>query len=177
MELAKEWSYGVGGDDPKQIGPLVSASQRDRVVDHVSDALNGGARLLLGGSLPKGPGFFYPPTVIADVPVESLLMKEETFGPVVSMAQFNGTEEEAISLANNTEYGLCATVFCGDIELGERVGRGICCGQLGINRYLGDAPGTPWVGRRHSGVGFLCGVEGVRQFTIPKSISKPRLND
>jgi len=105
------------------------------------------------------------------VPSTTALAREETFGPVVSLSRFDGSEDEAVRLANDTPYGLGANVWTGDPGRGMRVARRIRSGQVGINRYLGSAPGAPWVGARQSGFGFLGGVEGHRQFTLPKSIS------
>jgi acyl-CoA reductase-like NAD-dependent aldehyde dehydrogenase len=98
--------------------------------------------------------------------------RDETFGPVVALISFDGSEAEAIRLANDTPFGLGANVFSGDLPRARRVAAEMRAGQVGVNRYLGSAPGTPWVGARHSGFGFLGGVEGHRQFTWPKSISE-----
>jgi acyl-CoA reductase-like NAD-dependent aldehyde dehydrogenase len=111
--------------------------------------------------------------VLADVDHALEITREETFGPVVSLSRFSGDENEAVRLANDTPYGLGANVYTGDLERGKRIARRIRSGQVGVNRYLGGAPGAPWVGARQSGFGFLGGVEGHRQFTVPKSISYP----
>jgi acyl-CoA reductase-like NAD-dependent aldehyde dehydrogenase len=153
------------------MGPLVSAEQRAKVERQVQGAIAGGARLVTGGATPDGPGFFYPATVLADVDHALEITHEETFGPVVSLTRFSGDEDEAVRLANDTPYGLGANVYTGDIARGKRVAGRIRSGQVGVNRYLGGAPGSPWVGARQSGFGFLGGVEGHRQFTVPKSIS------
>jgi acyl-CoA reductase-like NAD-dependent aldehyde dehydrogenase len=110
---------------------------------------------------------------LADVSSEQRISHDETFGPVVSLSVFDGSEEEAVRLANDTPYGLGANVFTGDGERGARVAAQMHAGQVGINQYLGGAPGTPWVGARQSGFGFLGGLEGHRQFTWPKSVSRP----
>ena len=172
-EKARAWTYGSGFEEGVQMGPLVSAEQRDKVERQVSGALKSGARLVLGGRVPAGAGFFYPATVLADVGHDFEITRRETFGPVVSLTRFSGDEEEAVRLANDTPYGLGANVYTGDLERGKRVARRIRSGQVGVNRYLGSAPGSPWVGARQSGFGFLGGVEGHRQFTLPKSISYP----
>lgn len=173
LERAREWREGPGLDAQSKMGPLVNEQQRARVMRHVQDAVKRGARLLLGGRDPEGGGYFYPATVLADVSAEMDLSKEETFGPVVALTSFSGDEDEAVQLANDTPYGLGANVWSGDVERGKRVARRIQSGQVGVNRYLGSAPGAPWVGARQSGFGFLGGVDGHRQFTLPKSISTP----
>jgi acyl-CoA reductase-like NAD-dependent aldehyde dehydrogenase len=171
--LAAEWRHGDGFDESSKMGPLVSEGQRDKVVAQVDAAVAEGARLVMGGSCPEGPGWYYPATVLADVSSEQRISHDETFGPVVSLSVFDGSEGEAVRLANDTPYGLGANVFSGDSERGARVAARMQAGQVGINQYLGGAPGTPWVGARQSGFGFLGGPEGHRQFTWPKSISRP----
>ena len=171
--LASEWCHGDGFDESSKMGPLVSEEQRAKVVTQVDAAVSEGARLVMGGSCPEGPGWYYPATVLADVASDQRITHEETFGPVVSLSTFDGSEEEAVRLANDTPYGLGANVYTGDAERGARVAAQMKAGQVGINQYLGGAPGTPWVGARQSGFGFLGGMEGHRQFTWPKSISRP----
>ncbi|MDP6520590.1 MAG: aldehyde dehydrogenase family protein [Planctomycetota bacterium] len=176
LEQAAQWGHGdpmARGDAPAApLGPMVSRAQRDKVAAQVDAAVADGARLLLGGTVPAGPGAFYPTTVLADVSPEMTVYREETFGPVVALISFDGSEAEAIRLANDTPFGLGANVFSGDLARARRVAAEMRAGQVGVNRYLGSAPGTPWVGARHSGFGFLGGVEGHRQFTWPKSISE-----
>ena len=171
LDKARAWTHGNGFDDGVHMGPMVSKQQRDKVAAQVRHAVDAGARLLLGGTLPEGPGAFYPATVLADVSEAMALSSEETFGPVVSLSTFEGGEEEAVRLANDTEYGLGANVFTNDLDKGTRVARRIRSGQVGVNRYLAAAPNAPWVGARQSGFGFLGGPDGHRQFTVPKSIS------
>lgn len=173
VERALAWKYGEGHQKNIKMGPLVNAEQRAKVSRQVQEAVRSGARLLLGGFIPEGDGYFYPATVLSGVTQDMEIAREETFGPVICLLSFNGKEEEAISLANDSDYGLCASIFTADVRRGERMARQIRCGQIGINRYLGDAQGTPWVGAGKSGIGFLGTIEGVRQFTIPKSISTP----
>lgn len=171
LKQAKDWKYGDPSKKNTRMGPLVSAEQRAKVHDQVRDAVSRGARLLLGGELPEGPGNYYPATVLADVPLDARIALEETFGPVVCLMRFDGSESEGVRLANDTPYGLGANVYTGDAERGLRMARAIKAGQVGINQYLGSAPGLPWVGARQSGFGYLGGPEGHRQFTVPKSIS------
>lgn len=174
VEKAREWTHGDGFEEGVRMGPMVSEEQRSRVERQVEDAVAHGARLLLGGARAAGPGFFYPATVLADVGRDLVISKEETFGPVVAITPFSGDEFEGIALANDTPFGLGASVYTADEERGMRVARAIRAGQVGVNRYLGGATGTPWVGARQSGFGFLGGVDGHRQFTTPKSISRAK---
>jgi acyl-CoA reductase-like NAD-dependent aldehyde dehydrogenase len=169
LELARGWRPGNGFDPETRLGPMVSGAQRDKVAAQVGDAVARGGRLLHGGAAVEGPGYFFESTVVADVPEDSTLATEETFGPVVSISRFDGSEQSAIELANRGIYGLGANVYTGDVERGVRVARGIRSGQVGVNRYLSAA--GPWVGARQSGFGFLGGPDGHRQFTVPKTIS------
>ncbi len=167
---ARDWAHGNGFEESSKMGPLVSREQRDKVEAQVIDAVERGAALLLGGTTPDGGGNFYPATVLANVPADAQVVRDETFGPVVCLSRFSGDEDEAVAQANDTPYGLGANVWTGDKERGARVAARLKAGQVGVNRYLGGAPGTPWVGARQSGFGFLGGIEGHRQFTTPKTI-------
>jgi len=171
VEHARAWKHGDGFDESVHMGPMVSEEQRAKVVEQVDAAVRDGARLLLGGRAETGDGFFFPATVLADVDTSMKLSADETFGPVVSLTTFSGDEQEAIALANDTPYGLGANVWTADRERGARVAQGLQAGQVGVNRYLTSGSGTPWVGARQSGFGFLGGIEGHRQFTVPKTIS------
>jgi len=171
VERAARWTSGSGLDAGARMGPLVSAEQRARVAQQVDDAVTRGARCLLGGETPDGEGWFYPATVLSDVDPEAAIARDETFGPVVCLSSFDGSEEAALALANDTPYGLGASVYTQDPERGARFAAGLRAGQVGVNRYLGGAPGTPWVGARQSGFGFLGGREGHLQFTTPKTIT------
>ncbi len=173
LQRARDWKHGSGFAEGVHMGPLVSEEQRRKVVEQVDQAVAQGAELLLGGSQPDGPGWFYPATVLANVTAEQDIFHRETFGPVICLTRFDGREEEAVRLANDTPYGLGANVFTQDLDRGRRMARRIRSGQVGINRYLNGAPGAPWVGARQSGFGFLGSVDGHRQFTIPKSICYP----
>jgi len=171
---ASDWSHGSGFDEGSKMGPMVSEEQRGKVAKQVDGAVAAGARLVLGGHAAEGSGYFYPATVLGDVDQSLEISHEETFGPVISLTPFDGSEERAVELANDTPYGLGANVYTRDLERGLRVARRIQSGQVGINQYLGSAKGSPWVGARQSGFGFLGGVDGHRQFTLPKSLSYPK---
>ncbi len=174
LEKAKSWTHGDGFVEGVKMGPLVSVEQRDKVAAQVDEAVRDGARLILGGQTPEGPGAFYPATVLASVDTNLRVARDETFGPVVCLSTFSGEEAEAIRLGNDTPYGLGASVFSGDLDRGQRVANSLQAGQVGLNRYLAGAAGTPWVGARQSGFGFVGGLEGHKQFTTPKTMSVPR---
>jgi len=174
VEKARDWKHGSGLEQGVRMGPLVSAEQREKVIAQVEEAKRHGARLLLGGETPEGPGWFYPATVLTELDPELAISRQETFGPVITLERFSGDEDEAVRLANDTPYGLGANVFSGDLERGQRVASGIRAGTVGVNRYLNAAPGAPWCGARESGFGYIGGVDGHKQFTLPKSISRPK---
>lgn len=171
LERAKAWKHGDGRHGDVDMGPMVSDEQRQKVHAQVRDAADKGSRLLLGGEMPTGNGYYYPATVVADLSPDAEMSTEETFGPVVSLQRFDGTDEDAIRLANDTPYGLGANVYTGDTQRGRRVALGIKSGQVGVNRYLAGSAKAPWVGARQSGFGYLGGIEGYRQFSVPKTIS------
>ena len=174
LELAADWTHGDPTENSVKMGPLVSAEQREKVAAQVQEAARAGATVALGGRAPEGPGNFYPATVLTNVAQENPITHTETFGPVVALTRFDGTESEALRLANDSIYGLGANVWTQDQERAERVARGIRAGQVGVNRYLGGTESTPWVGARQSGFGFLRGPDGHKQFTIPKTVARNR---
>mmetsp|Transcript_19182 Transcript_19182/g.40377 ORF Transcript_19182/g.40377 Transcript_19182/m.40377 type:complete len:466 (+) Transcript_19182:389-1786(+) len=172
---AKTYKVGNGMDADNQVGPMVSMIQKDHVHDQVEDALAKGAKLLHQSEIPgseNSGGQFYPVTVLADVNENMKLFTKETFGPVVAIAKFDGTEKEAVRLANDTEYGLGSSVYTEDTEKANRIAALIDAGQVGINCYPLEFMGIqcPWVGHKQSGFGFHSGVDGCLQFSIPKTI-------
>eukprot|EP00536_Pseudo-nitzschia_multiseries_P008568 jgi/Psemu1/241326/estExt_Genewise1.C_2190023 len=179
QDLAKvaalDYKVGNGMDAANLVGPMVSNTQKDQVHSQVEDALSKGAKLLHRSEIPESDnenGSFYPVTVLADVDETMELFTKETFGPVVAIAKFDGTEEEAVRLANDTEYGLGSSVYTKDAEKANRIAALIDAGQVGINCYPLESMGVqcPWVGHKHSGFGFHSGVDGCLQFSIPKTI-------
>jgi len=153
----------------------VSELQRQTVHRHVQAAQQAGARCVLGGTLPKAgsKGTFYPPTVLADVPHLAEVTQEETFGPVVAISKFDGADETAVALANDSTYGLTASVYSGDVVRAGRVAARISAGQVGINNNpLSGARDIrcPFVGHKKSGYGSHSGQDGWRQFSVPKSL-------
>ena len=135
VELAKAWKVGNPADENVKMGPMVSKTQMAIVKEHVTEAVDSGAKLLYESEVPH-EGNFYPVTVLSDLNQDMAIQKNETFGPVVSIATFDGTENEAVRLSNDTEYGLASYVYTGDLQKGARVGRKIRSGQVGINLLL-----------------------------------------
>ncbi|WP_273524860.1 NAD-dependent succinate-semialdehyde dehydrogenase [Rhodosalinus sediminis] len=161
---------GDGTDPSVDVGPLVNAATRDKVAAFVADAASKGARIDCGGVVPEGPGFFYPPTVISNVPESADCVHDEIFGPVAAIQSFSDTED-AIRRANATEYGLVAYVFSGDFRRALQVCERLDYGMVGLNRGLVSDPAAPFGGTKQSGLGREGGHEGMLEFMETQYIS------
>jgi succinate-semialdehyde dehydrogenase/glutarate-semialdehyde dehydrogenase len=161
---------GPGLDEGVQLGPLVNRDGRTKVASLVADAVSGGARAATGGVTPDGDGFFYPPTVLVDVPRSAAILTEEIFGPVAPVVVFD-TEDEAVDLANRTEYGLVAYVYTGDLARGLRVSEALESGMVGLNRALVSDPAAPFGGVKQSGIGREGGHDGLLEYLETKYIA------
>lgn len=173
LELLVERARAVTVGPPEGdvfMGPLASDAQRRRVLAQIEDARAKGARVLLGGGPLPGPGFYVQPTVVAGVTDAMDLARHETFGPVAAVRVVEDAEE-AVRLANDSIYGLGATVWCGDPARGRALAARLQAGQVGVNRGLGGAGDPPWCGVKQSGYGFLGSPDGHRQFTRPLTLS------
>jgi succinate-semialdehyde dehydrogenase / glutarate-semialdehyde dehydrogenase len=159
-----------GVNESTQCGPLVNRSSVNKVADLVADAVSKGARVVTGGKSPDRPGCFYLPTVLTDVRSDALLLREEIFGPVAPVVTFD-TEEEAIRLANATEYGLVAYVYTRDLARGLRVSERIESGMIALNRGLVSDPAAPFGGVKQSGLGREGAHHGLLEFVEAKYIS------
>jgi len=162
-----EVRVGNGFADGSQLGPLINAAARDKVERLVADAVERGARVRTGGERLSGPGFFYPPTVLDNVQHGSAILAEEVFGPVAPVMTFSD-EDEAIALANDTEYGLVAFVFSRDLRRAMAVGEEIETGMVGLNRGVVSDPAAPFGGAKQSGIGREGGHHGLLEFLEPK---------
>jgi succinate-semialdehyde dehydrogenase/glutarate-semialdehyde dehydrogenase len=161
---------GNGLDDGVALGPLVNKDGRDKVIELVDDAVKKGAKVLTGGKVTDGPGFFYPATVLTNVSDDSKMLNEEIFGPVASIQTFK-TEDEAIKRANNTEYGLVAYLFTRDLTRGMRVSEKLEFGMIGLNRGLVSDPAAPFGGVKQSGLGREGAAEGMKEFLETQYVS------
>jgi succinate-semialdehyde dehydrogenase/glutarate-semialdehyde dehydrogenase len=161
---------GPGADPTTECGPMINPAAVDKIERLVDDALSRGARLLCGGRRPDGPGYYYLPTVLEGVPANAAMAQEEIFGPVAALTRFE-TEDEAVALANATEYGLAAYVFTRDLARGLRVCRQIETGMVGLNRGLVSDPAAPFGGTKQSGLGREGGAQGVLEFLEAKYIA------
>jgi acyl-CoA reductase-like NAD-dependent aldehyde dehydrogenase len=173
-ELAGRAVVGDGSDPATEYGPLISRAQRDRVAALVDAAVEAGARVVAGGHVPDGPGHFYPPTVVTDLPPGTALETEEQFGPVVPVLAYDGIDE-AVSRANATEFGLGASLWGDERQARELAGR-LDCGTVWINTHGDLRHDVPFGGTKSSGVGVEYGQLGLLAYTRPKvlNVSGPR---
>jgi succinate-semialdehyde dehydrogenase/glutarate-semialdehyde dehydrogenase len=149
---------------------LIDENQQKKVAELVEDAVSKGAKAIVGGHIPDGTGYFYEPTVLADVPDNARLLKEEIFGPVAPVKGFL-SEEEAIAAANDTEYGLVAYVFTRDIKRALRVCEGLETGMVGLNQGMVSNVGAPFGGVKQSGIGREGGKWGLEEFLETKYVA------
>ncbi len=161
---------GSGLDESVQLGPLINAEAKDKVGSLVAGAVAEGAVVLTGGSPEGGSGFFYPATVLADVDPGSAILREEIFGPVAPIVTFS-TDDDAIRMANDTEYGLVAYVYTGNLQRGLAIGERLETGMVGLNRGLVSDPAAPFGGFKQSGLGREGGYEGMLEFTESQYIA------
>ena len=161
---------GRGTEPDTDVGPLIDESQRGKVTELVGDAVTRGARLLIGGERAPGPGYFFAPTVLTDVPGDARLLSEEIFGPVAPIATFS-TEAQALAAANRTEYGLVAYVYTRDLERAFRVAEGIETGMVGLNQGVVSNAAAPFGGVKQSGFGREGGFEGIGEYLETKYIA------
>jgi len=169
MELLEPAVKGVAVGDPSQdsteMGPLISAAHRERVAAYVPD----GAPVAFRGSAPDGPGFWYPPTVLAPVARDDRAWSEEIFGPVVSVTPFED-EADAVALANDTPYGLSGSIWTRDVGRAIRVSRAVETGNLSVNSHSSVRYWTPFGGFKQSGLGRELGPDALDSFTETKNV-------
>jgi acyl-CoA reductase-like NAD-dependent aldehyde dehydrogenase len=156
-------------DSKTTVGPLVRESQRQALSIQVEDARNKGANILTGGNPIDGEGYFFEPTVLGDVKHEMKVVREEVFGPAAPVIVVEG-EEEAIAEANNSEFGLGASIWTNNLERGTRLGRQIQSGIVSINEMVKSDPRLPFGGTKSSGIGRELSEFGIREFVNIKSI-------
>ncbi len=161
---------GRGTEPDTDVGPLIDGKQRDKVAELVRDAVGRGAKLLVGGEALDGPGYFYAPTVLSDVPADAGVLAEEVFGPVAPITTFV-TEEQALRVANRTEYGLVAYLYTRDLERALRMAEGIETGMVGLNQGIVSNPAAPFGGVKQSGFGREGGFEGIDEYLETKYVA------
>jgi len=166
-ERVQAMPVGRGTEDGVQIGPLIDEKAVAKAAELVEDAVARGARVLTGGTALEGPGTFYEPTVVAGVTAGSAILREEIFGPVLAIATFTD-EDEAVRLANDTEYGLVSYVFTQDLARGHRMIDRLETGMMGLNVGVVSNAAAPFGGVKQSGIGREGGAEGIHEFLSTK---------
>ena len=161
----KAVAVGDPADDDTEMGPLISAEHRDRVASYVP----AGAPVAFRGSAPEGPGYWYPPTVLAPVRLDDPAYTEEVFGPVVAVVPFSD-EAQAVAMANDTPYGLSGSVWTRDVGRAIRVARAVETGNLSVNSHASVRYWTPFGGFKQSGLGRELGPDALDAFTETKNV-------
>jgi succinate-semialdehyde dehydrogenase/glutarate-semialdehyde dehydrogenase len=158
------------GTGQVELGPMIDRAGREKIQELVDDASTKGARLLAGGHALEGPGYFYAPTVLDEVPAHARILSEEIFGPVAPIVRF-GAEDEAIAAANATEYGLVAYLFTQDLDRALRVSDRLDTGMVGINQGVVSNAAAPFGGIKQSGIGREGGPEGLEEYLTTKYVA------
>jgi len=155
-----------------EVGPLISEERRSTVHEHVSEAVLFGARLLRGGSIPEGPGYFYPPTVLLDPPAGCRLLEEETLGPIIPIVTVESIDQ-AIQAANDSAYALTASGWTKAEDTAERLMVGLQAGVVTINDvlYAYGEPAATWSGFKRSGLGASHGLSGLKEMSRRRFVS------
>ena len=161
---------GPGLDSGVEVGPLIDVGAREKVERLVQDAVDRGARVLTGGRRREGRGYFYLPTVLSGVAADAAILREEIFGPVAPVTTFDDVEE-AVQLANDTEYGLVSYIYTGDVAAGLAIGERLDTGMVGLNRGIVSDPAAPFGGTKQSGVGREGGHDGMLEYLESKYLA------
>lgn len=162
-------TIGPGIDDGVQVGPLVDRAAVDKVAELVADATDSGARILTGAKTVGDKGYFYAPTVLAEVPESARMFREEIFGPVAPITTF-ADDDEALRLANDTEFGLVAYAFTENLTRAVQVAEALDTGMVGINQGIVSNPAAPFGGVKASGLGREGGAEGIEEYLETKYV-------
>jgi succinate-semialdehyde dehydrogenase/glutarate-semialdehyde dehydrogenase len=175
VEETRKLRVGDASQAEVDMGPLTLERQRQIVEDHVADAVARGARVLMGGARPAGPGYFYPPTVLTQVDHGMRIMREETFGPVLPVMAVRDVEE-AVRLANDSDYGLTASGWTSSPTTARRLQERLSAGVVTINDCVSSfgEPTAPWGGVKHSGFGRTHGLAGLREMVHVKYVTRDR---
>ena len=167
--------YGDPSSDAVMMGPLVSARQRDRVLGYIERGKEEGATLVTGGGRPadQPKGWFVEPTLFADVDNSMTIAQEEIFGPVLAVIPYDD-DDDAVRIANESNYGLSGGIFSGSEERANAIARRLRTGSLSVNGGLWYGADSPYGGYKDSGIGRQCGIEGLEQYLETKSIAWPQ---
>ncbi len=168
-KLAKEAVMGDGLEQGTQLGPIQNKMQFEKVKEYIEVGRKDG-KIIAGGDVPEGKGYFIPPTIVRDISHDSRLVKEEQFGPVLPVLSYSDLDD-AIAKANDSEYGLGGTVWTNDLDRGQQVASQILSGTIWVNKHLDLPFDVPFGGAKQSGLGVEYGQEGLEEFTQQKTIN------
>jgi acyl-CoA reductase-like NAD-dependent aldehyde dehydrogenase len=170
VEEARNAKLGSGLEPDTQLGPIQNKMQFDKVVDILEDTKKSGAKILVGGEVPDGPGYFFPPTLVVDIDESSRLVVEEQFGPIVPVLKYSDIED-AIARANNTRYGLSGSVWTSDTKRGEEIAARLEVGTAWVNQHRATSAFVPFGGAKESGYGRQYSILGLKAYMEPEVIS------
>ena len=169
-EEATKARVGSGLESGVQLGPIQNREQYDKVVGILNDTVAHGGRILAGGTVPAGPGYFFPPTIVADIDEHSRLVQEEQFGPILPVLKFTD-EEDALRRANDTRFGLSGSVWSADPERGARLAARLEVGTAWVNQHRATSATVPFGGTKESGLGRQYAALGLKGYMEPRVIS------
>ena len=171
---AKKAKVGNGLDPATELGPIQNKMQYDKVVGIIEDTKKRGATFLTGGDVPKGPGYFLPPTLVTDVPEDSRLVQEEQFGPIVPIMN-SASVDDALARANDTRYGLSGSVWTSDVTRGAEIAAKLEVGTAWVNQHRATSAFVPFGGAKESGLGRQYSALGLKSYMEPEvvSVAKP----
>ncbi|NIY75326.1 NAD-dependent succinate-semialdehyde dehydrogenase [Thalassospira sp. HF15] len=174
VERTKKLKVGNGLEEGIQMGPMIAPRRLDVMDEFVEDAQAKGAKVLVGGSRMDQSGYFYAPTVLADVPDDAMIMNEEPFGPLAPITSFTDFED-VISRANSLEFGLASFVFTKDLTKASKTESALNAGLVGVNHLMVSTPETPFGGVNASGYGSESGIEGLDAFLRTKFVTEAQV--
>jgi acyl-CoA reductase-like NAD-dependent aldehyde dehydrogenase len=169
-EEARKARVGDGLDAATQYGPIQNRMQYDRVIGILEDTKRRGGRILAGGEISKGPGYFFPPTIVADVEDSSRLVREEQFGPIVAVLKFSDVDD-AVRRANDTRYGLSGSVWSRDTARAAKIAARLEVGTAWVNQHRTTSATVPFGGAKESGIGRVYSLLGLRENMEPRVVS------
>jgi acyl-CoA reductase-like NAD-dependent aldehyde dehydrogenase len=170
VKIGRSVKVGDGTAEGTQLGPIQNRLQYQRLRSLIEDSRSHGHRFLLGGDIPEGKGFFFPVTLIDNPPDDSRIVKEEPFGPILPLLKFS-TVDEAVVRANDSDYGLGASVWAGDYHEGQRIAERLQAGTVWVNEIHTISPHKPMAGHKQSGIGVENGLVGLLEYTVPQTLS------
>jgi acyl-CoA reductase-like NAD-dependent aldehyde dehydrogenase len=170
VEEANNAKVGNGMDEGTQLGPIQNRMQYDKVLAIIADTKKSGARFLCGGEIPEGPGYFIPPTLVADVDDSSRIVREEQFGPIVPILKFSDLDD-ALRRANDTRYGLSGSVWTSDPARGAEIAAQLEVGTAWVNQHRATSAFVPFGGAKESGYGRQYSILGLKGYMEPEVVS------